>query len=98
CAHTVAQTARESHADGELAAATAQDQVLRDAQAALDAGHPWRATQLLAPILRDGSKRSPAAQLLAARAAADWGGWSEVDKLIAGESWIDAQFGGEGRE
>jgi soluble lytic murein transglycosylase len=91
-------TARESNADGELAVATAQDQVLRDAQQALDAGHPWRATQLLAPVLRDGAKRSPAALLLAARAAADWGGWSEVDKLIGHETWVDAQFGGEGRE
>jgi len=98
-ADTVAAGAgRESHADGELAAATAQDDVLRNAQAALDAGHPWQATQLLAPVLRDGSKRSPAASLLAARAAADWGGWSEVDKLIGAEPWVDTQFGGEGRE
>jgi soluble lytic murein transglycosylase len=98
-ADTVAQhPGRESHADGELAAATNQDPGLREAQAALDAGHPWRATQLLAPVLRDGSKRSPAAVLLAARAAADWGGWSEVDKLLAREPWVDTQFGGEGRE
>lgn len=92
------RSTRESTADGELAAATAQDDVLRSARAAIDSGHPWRATQLLAPVLRDASKRTPAALLLAARAAADWGGWSEVDKLIGREPWLDAQFEGEGRE
>src|SRR5689334_12004338 len=61
---------REASADGELAAATAQDDVLRSARAAIDSGHPWRATQLLAPVLRTPAKRTPAALLLAARAAA----------------------------
>jgi hypothetical protein len=36
--------------------------------------------------------------IVAARAAAGWDGWSEVDKLLAKEPWIDGQFGGEARE
>ncbi len=76
----------------------AQVDELKDAQAALDAGHPWRATQTVSPVLRDPARRSPAAVLLAAKAAAGWGGWSEVDRLLAKEPWIDAQFDGEARE
>ena len=78
--------------------AAAQVDELRDAQAALDAGHPWRATQTVSPLLRDPARRLPAAVLLAAKAAAGWGGWSEVDRLLAKEPWIDAQFDGEARE
>ena len=69
-----------------------------DASASIDRGHPWRATQLFAPVLRDPQKRTPAALLVAARAAAGWDGWAEVDKLLAAETWIDTQFDGEARE
>ncbi len=68
------------------------------AQTAIHDGHPWRATQILAPLLRDPEKRTPAALVLAARAAAGWDGWSEVDKLLLREGWVDAQYDGEGRE
>jgi soluble lytic murein transglycosylase len=84
--------------DRDLARAIAQSDVLKDAQALIDRGHPWRATQLLAPILRDPQKRTPAALIVAARAAAGWGGSADVDKLLASESWIDSEFGGEPRE
>lgn len=84
--------------DASLPAAIAADSTLRLADQALRAGHPWRATQLLAPVLADARRRTPAAVLLAARAAAAWGGWSEVTKLLGGERWLDTRYNGEGRE
>lgn len=87
-----------SHARRDLARAIAQSDELKDAQSLIDHGHPWRASQLLAPVLRDPRKRTPAAVLISARAAAGWGGWMEVDKLLATEPWIDSQFDGEARE
>lgn len=75
-----------------------EDPAVRAARAAIDAGHPWRATQILAPVLRVAARRTPAALLVAARAAAGWSGWGEVDKLLAGQAWVDSRFGGEGRE
>jgi len=87
-----------SSSDRDLARAIAQSDVLKDAQSRIDRGHPWRATLLLAPILRDPQKRTPAALIVAARAAAGWGGSADVDKLLASESWIDSEFGGEARE
>jgi soluble lytic murein transglycosylase len=35
--------------------------------------------------------------LLAARAAIAWEGWSAAERLLAGASWLDGAFGGEGR-
>jgi len=78
--------------------AIAQSDELKAAQDAIDRGHPWRATQIVAPLLRDPQKKTPAATLVAARAAAGWGGWSVVDKLLVDEPWIDTQFDGEPRE
>ena len=78
--------------------AIAQSDVLKDAQDAIDRRHPWRATQIIAPVLTDPKKRTPAAVLVAARAAAAWGGWSVVEKLLANEPWIDSQFDGEARD
>ena len=95
----VAGSVGETHSkteSSELSAAVAGDPVLRAAQAAVDSEHPWHATQRLTPVLA--TKRTPAAVLLAARAAAGWGGWTEVDRLLSHEPWIDAQFGGEARE
>jgi soluble lytic murein transglycosylase len=101
-------SSRDSKASGEVvslsfgsdpaAAEIARSAALERAQAQIDSGHPWRATQLMAPVLRDSRQRTPAALLVAARAAAGWDGWSEVEKLLAKESWLDAQFEGEGRE
>jgi soluble lytic murein transglycosylase len=71
---------------------------LKTAEAAIAQGHPWKATQLMAPLLRDPKRRTPAAIVIAARAAAGWGGWAEVDKLLSKEPWLDRQFEGEGRE
>ncbi|HTE45258.1 MAG TPA: transglycosylase SLT domain-containing protein, partial [Gemmatimonadaceae bacterium] len=78
--------------------AGAQASDLEAAESAINRGHPWRATQLVAPLLRNPQKRTPGVVIVAARAAAGWGGWSEVDKLLSKEPWIDAQFNGDGRE
>jgi len=82
----------------ELAQRVAQDKTLKSAESLISEGHPWLATQLLAPVLRDPKRRSDAATLLAARAAAAWEGWDEVDRLLAREAWIDTRFDGEARE
>ncbi|HEY6829887.1 MAG TPA: transglycosylase SLT domain-containing protein, partial [Gemmatimonadaceae bacterium] len=93
-------------ADGDLAAETprglaraiGQTGDLAKAEAAIEAGHPWRATQIVAPIVRDPQRRTPAALLVAARAAAGWGGWAEVDKLLGAAPWVDTAFDAEGRD
>lgn len=63
------------------AADIARSTTLTRAQAEIDSGHPWRATRLVAPVLRDSRQRTPAALLVAARAAAGWGGWQEVESF-----------------
>jgi soluble lytic murein transglycosylase len=96
-------SAPESSASGEVAQqntdelerAIAADSTLRDAVKAIDAGHPWKATLALSPKL---TQKKPATTLIAARAAAKWGGWSDVEKLLAKESWLDSSFNAEGRE
>jgi len=68
------------------------------ARAALAAGQPWRASRLLAPVLRDSAGRTPEVLLLAAEAASAWDGWAEVEQLLGGADWLDARDGGRGRE
>jgi soluble lytic murein transglycosylase len=41
---------------------------------------------------------TPELRLAGARAAAGWEGWSEVERILRGATWVDRQFGGEGRE
>jgi len=81
-----------------LARAIGQTGDLAKAEAAINAGRPWRATQIVAPVLRDPKRKTPAALLVAARAAAGWGGWAEVDKLLGAAPWVDTAFDAEGRE
>src|ERR1044071_2328490 len=81
-----------------LAQEIAANPTLRAADSAITGGHAWRATVGLAPLLRDATHRTPAAVLLAARAAAAWDGWAEVTRLLRGQTWGDPAYGGEGRE
>ena len=99
CSTTKASTANGdvAQSDGELERVLASNATLRDAVKSIDSGHPWPATVSVAPMLRQ-SPRNRAAVLVAARAAAAWDGWTEVDKLLGGETWLDSSFGGEGRE
>lgn len=62
---------------------------LADAESALAAGHAWRATQLVTPLLTRPETRTPEAVLLAARAAAAWEGWTTVRSLLEREPWVD---------
>jgi len=81
-----------------IASSGAASGELQAAQDAIESGHPWRGTLLLEPLLRDPQRRTPAAVLLAARAAAGWRGWREVDSLLRSAAWVDTAFGGDGRE
>jgi soluble lytic murein transglycosylase len=74
----------------------AGDTALAAAESALAQGRPWRATELVTPLLRDPARRTPAAVLLAARAAAAWSGWVEVVTLLSAEPWVDTLFAGHG--
>jgi len=78
--------------------AIAADTTLAAAERALASGHAWQATRLLAPVLRDPARRTPAAVLLGARAAAGWDGWGEVYRLLRGQPWLGTEFGGAGYE
>lgn len=71
------------------------DSVLAAATRAIEAGRPWQATRLLAPLTKTASK--PAVRLAAARAAAEWEGWESVERLLEGESWLDQLERGAGR-
>jgi soluble lytic murein transglycosylase len=73
------------------------DSALARADEAMARGRPWQATRILAPWLSDSSRRTPAAVYLAARAASEWKGWSEVLQLLAGEQWIDSLYSGSAR-
>ncbi len=73
------------------------DSTLDEARAALARGLAWRASLILAPMLRDSATRTPETVMLAARAASGWGGWREVGALLDGERWLDSAFGGAGR-
>ncbi len=75
----------------------ALDSALVLATEALARGRPWQATRLIAPWLNDSSNRRPAAIFLAARAASEWRGWSEVLQLLQTEPWVDTLYGGTGR-
>ncbi|MBA3443658.1 MAG: transglycosylase SLT domain-containing protein [Gemmatimonadales bacterium] len=73
------------------------DSALIHAGEALARGRPWQATRLIAPWLNDSSRRTPGAVFLAARAASEWRGWSEVLQLLGSEPWVDTLYGGNAR-
>jgi soluble lytic murein transglycosylase len=98
CAWGCSQPAAREMSQGALELPAAGDSVLVNAAAALQNGQPWRAAQILEPVLRDSTQRTPERVLLAARAAAAWGGWTQVDRLLRREPWLDSQFDGLGRE
>lgn len=87
-----------SAGERDLTRQIAQSDVATAAQSSIDRGHPWQGTQLLAPVLKDPAKRTPVVVIVAARAAAGWDGWPEVEKILAKETWLDSLFDGEGRE
>ncbi len=70
---------------------------LAPADSALRAGEPWRASQLVAPLLAAPATRTPDAVMLAAEAAAAWEGWTTVRGLLEHETWLDDRFDRAGR-
>lgn len=95
---------RESH--GEVAATLptrptpvpTPDRDVRAAQIELAEGRAAQASKIVMPVLRSPERRTPEAVLVAARAAADWGGWTLVTSMLAYEPWLKSRFGGEGLE
>jgi len=94
---------RESGGDVDLSHASLApslqgDPLAQRADSLVRAGRPWRATSLLSVRLASPETATPELRLAGARAAAGWEGWSEVERLLRGATWLDRQFGGEGRE
>ena len=75
-----------------------KDTIIVQAEAALARGNPWRAYRLVLPKTRVPRTRTPETVWLAARAAAAWGGWTQVQGLLKRERWLDAKWQGGGRE
>ena len=78
--------------------ARSTDPAVRLAAAAMLAGRPWRATEIIDSAYRESSARTPDAVLMAALAAAEWGGWSRVDRDLSAVPWLDSLYDGRGRE
>ena len=72
------------------------DSLVSAAARAIEGGRPWQATRLLAPLTREAAA-NPALALTAARAAAEWEGWTTVTRLLLGATWLDRVDGGAGR-
>ena len=92
------QPAAREMSEGTLELPAVGDSILISAAAALRNGQPWRAAQILEPVLRDSTQRTPERVLLAAKATAAWGGWTRVERLLGSEPWLDSRFDGLGRE
>jgi soluble lytic murein transglycosylase len=75
-----------------------RDSAVQAAQTELLDGRAARATRIVMPVLRTPERRTPEALLVAARAAADWHGWTLVNALLRFEPWLETRFGGEGLE
>ena len=76
---------------------TPSDSAVVAANTHLARGRPWYAYQALRPALADSTRRTPSVVFLAATAASRWGGWREVERLLAGAGWADSLFNGEAR-
>lgn len=68
------------------------------AEKALGAGRAWHATVLLRPVVADRTRAEPATLLLAARAAAAWGGWATVHALLETSPYATSDSAGAARE
>src|SRR5687768_5152168 len=77
---------------------TSREPAVRLAASALAAGRAWRAAEILDSAYREPGSRTPEVVLLTATAAAKWGGWSRVERELAGVPWLDSLHDGAGRE
>ncbi len=80
---------------GEVRAAL--DSTLAVAGEALARGRPWQATRVLSKVMEDPSNRTPPVVFLAATAASEWDGWTEVRQLLSSQPWIDTLYEGRAR-
>lgn len=76
------------------------DATIRSAAEALAGGRAWDATRLLFPLVRDdrAAGAPPLVVVLAAQAAAGWGGWDEATRILGAGAWRGTAFAGEGHE
>jgi soluble lytic murein transglycosylase len=74
------------------------DPLIVRAEEALARGNPWRAYRLVLPRTREPRTRTPEVVWLAARSAAEWGGWTQVRTLLTRERWLDSRYEGGPRE
>ncbi|HET7322448.1 MAG TPA: transglycosylase SLT domain-containing protein [Longimicrobiaceae bacterium] len=65
------------------------------AEEALEADRPWKAWRMMRDAV-DAPEATPGQVLLAARAAAGWGGWDNVNRLLGGQPWLASEREGEG--
>jgi len=69
---------------------------MEEAKSSLARNRPWSAWKEISDHVDDPKDAPASAVLLAARAAAGWGGWSEVRRLLDGREWLGRAEGGEG--
>jgi soluble lytic murein transglycosylase len=67
-----------------------------EAQRFMESGRPYAAWEALQGHLDAGGPVGYSANLLAARAAAEWGGWSRVRSVLADRPWLGSVSDGEG--
>ncbi|MDQ3607108.1 MAG: transglycosylase SLT domain-containing protein, partial [Gemmatimonadota bacterium] len=69
---------------------------MEEARGALSRNRPWEAWSAVRDHVESPETASSAAVMLAAHAAAEWGGWREVRALLRGREWLDNVEGAEG--
>jgi soluble lytic murein transglycosylase len=77
---------------------TSREPAVRQAASAVAAGRAWRAAEILDSAYHDPETRTPEVVLLMGTAAAKWGGWSRVERELAGVPWLDSLHDGAGWE
>jgi soluble lytic murein transglycosylase len=68
---------------------------MEEARGHLAEERPWEAWTLLRAYVDTPEEAAPPTVLLAARAAAGWGGWDHVREMLNGQPWLDHVGGGE---
>ena len=67
-----------------------------EALKAMQQGRYWRASRVLQGYLASVPEPEPETLLLAAQADAGWGNWAGVERLLAGQRWLDSLASGYG--
>ena len=69
---------------------------MEEARDYLNAERPWAAWTLLREHVNDPTSAPATTIFLAAKGAAGWGGWGQVEELLGGREWLDRMGEGEG--